>query len=288
MCSANTEGLIMHRSRGAIPPAAVNDVRASTGCAELTNFDARGSLVYAKGNVLTKMIMIGTARPLVLFSSFALAVTGCNRSADSKQGSTPPAESAQVPNPDAPIMLRGTVVSASANRLVLKSDTGVVTVTLAQPFHLYARAPSDLSQVKERSFIGVTTVKQPDGSERATEIHVFPEELRGMGEGSRMMAPDMSTGASRMTNGNVSASRMTNAMASQSRMSNGNVSRTNGSSLVVQYAGGSQNVTVLANTPVTELKIVSRDLAAGDQVAVLAKKAPDGSLTADKAISTAK
>jgi hypothetical protein len=238
--------------------------------------------------VLTKMIMIGTARPLVLFSSFALAVTGCNRSADSKQGSTPPAESAQVPNPGAPIMLRGTVVSASANRLVLKSDTGVVTVTLAQPFHLYARAPSDLSQVKERSFIGVTTVKQPDGSERATEIHVFPEELRGMGEGSRMMAPDMSTGASRMTNGNVSASRMTNGMVSQSRMSNGNVSRTNGSSLVVQYAGGSQNVTVLANTPVTELKIVSRDLAAGDQVAVLAKKAPDGSLTADKAISTAK
>src|SRR5450759_1661127 len=205
-----------------------------------------------------------------------------------KQGSTPPAESAQVPNPDAPIMLRGTVVSASANRLVLKSDTGVVTVTLAQPFHLYARAPSDLSQVKERSFIGVTTVKQPDGSERATEIHVFPEELRGMGEGSRMMAPNTSAAASRMTNGNVSMSRMMNGTASQSRMSNGNVSSTNGSSLVVQYAGGSQKVTVLANTPVTELKIVSRDLAAGGQVAVLAKKAPDGSLTADKAISTAK
>jgi hypothetical protein len=171
---------------------------------------------------------------------------------------------------------------------VLKSDTGAVTVTLKQPFHVYTRAPSDLSHVKESSFIGVTTVKQSDGSERATEIHVFPEELRGLGEGSRMMAPDTSRGPSRMTNGNVSASRMTNGTASQSRMSNGSVSSSNGSSLVVQYAGGSQTVTVPPNTPVTELKLTSKNLAAGDQVAVMAKKAPDGSLAADKAISTAK
>jgi len=238
--------------------------------------------------MLMKMLTIGAAKSLVLCSCLTLAVFACNRSADSNQDSTQAAQSGQALNPDAPIMLRGTVVSVSANQLVLKSDTGAVTVRLAQPFHLYARAPSDLSHVKQSSFIGVTTVKQPDGSERATEIHVFPEELRGVGEGSRMMAPDKSAGASRMTNGNVSASRMTNGTASQSRMSNGNVSSTNGSSLVVQYAGGSQSVTVPPNTPVTELKIAPRDLAVGDQVAVLAKKASDGSLTADKAISTAK
>lgn len=235
------------------------------------------------------MLTIGTARPLVLFSSFALAMMGCHRGADSAQDTTQTAQRAQASNPDAPILLRGTVVSASANKLVVKADTGVVTVTMAQPFHVYTRAPSDLAHVKESSFIGVTTVKQPDGSERATEIHVFPEELRGLGEGSRMMAPTTGGGTSgRMTNGSVSASRMTNGTASQSRMSNGSVSSTNGSSLVVQYAGGSQTVTVPSNIPVTELKIVSKNLAAGDQVAVLAKKAPDGSLTADKAISTAK
>jgi hypothetical protein len=66
------------------------------------------------------------------------------------------------------------------------------------------------------------------------------------------------------------------------------VSSTNGSSLVVQYAGGSQNVTVPPNTPVTELKLSSKTVAVGDQLAVLAKKAADGSLTADKAVSTAK
>ena len=93
-------------------------------------------LVYAERNVLTKRIIIGTARPLALFSALALAATGCSRGADSKEGSTPPAQSAQVPNPEAPIMLRGAVVSVSASKLVLKSDTGVVTVTLAQPFQL--------------------------------------------------------------------------------------------------------------------------------------------------------
>ena len=232
--------------------------------------------------------MTKTAQQLALCSSLALAAFACSPKADTTQDTTQVAQSAPTVNPDAPIMVRGTVASVSANQLVLKSDTGNVTVTVVQPFHLYVRAPSDFARVKESSFIGVTTVKQPDGSERATEIHVFPEELRGAGEGSRMMAPNTSAAASRMTNGNVSASRMTNGAVSQSRMSNGSVSSTSGSSLVVQYAGGSQNVTVPPNTPVTELKLASKSIAAGDQVAVLAKKAPDGSLTSDKAISTAK
>ncbi len=235
----------------------------------------------------TKTLMIGVARPLVLFSCLAFPATGCNRSANSSADTAQPAQSVQATtNPDSSITLRGAVVSVTTNQIVLKSDTGNVTVTVAQPFHLYTRAPSNLSQVKENSFIGVTTVKQADGSERATEIHIFPEALRGLGEGSRMMAPNAS--ASRMTNGNVSTSRMTNGTASQSRMSNGNVSSNKGTSLVVQYAGGSQSVSVPPNTPVTELKLASRGLAAGDQVAVVAKRSPDGSLTADKAISTAK
>lgn len=227
-------------------------------------------------------------KTMMLCSSVAIAAFACNRSADSNQDTTQAAQSAQTPSTDARVEVRGTVVSVSPNQLVIKSDTGTVTVNLTQPFHLYTRAPSDLAHVKENSFIGVTTLKQPDGSERATEIHVFPEELRGVGEGSRMMSPDTRANPSRMTNGNVSASRMTNGTASQSRMSNGNVSSTNGSSVVVQYAGGSQNVTVPPNTPVTELKPASKAIAAGDRVVVLATRAADGSLTADKAISTAR
>jgi hypothetical protein len=232
------------------------------------------------------MFIVKTAKSLALSSCLALAVFACNRTADSTQDSTRLSQNSVAPNADAPIMLRGTIVSVSANQLALKSDTGTVTVGLPAALRLYVRAPSDLSKVKDNSFIGVTTVHQPDGSERATEIHVFPEELRGVGEGSRMMGQDLAAGPSRMTNGNVSTSRMTNGTAAQSRMSNGSVTSTTGSSLVVQYAGGSQTVTVPPNTPVTELKLASRGVTAGDQVALLAKKAPDGSLTADKAIST--
>jgi hypothetical protein len=231
-------------------------------------------------------MLIRTAKPLVLSCLLALVVFACNRNADSTQDSTALSQSSVAPNPDAPIMLRGTIVSVSANQLALKSDTGTVTVGLPDPLKLYVRAPSDLSKVKDNTFIGVTTVHQPDGSERATEIHVFPEELRGVGEGSRMMGPDVAAAPNRMTNGKVSTSRMTNGTAAQSRMSNGSVSSTTGSSLVVEYAGGSQSVTVPPNTPVTELKLASRGVTPGDQVALLAKKAPDGSLTADKAIST--
>jgi hypothetical protein len=226
-------------------------------------------------------------KPLVLLSlSLPLVLSACNRSAESSADTAQVSQSGAAPSPNAPPMVRGSVVSASANQLVIKSDTGNVTLTLTQPVHFYARVPSSLANVKENTFIGVTTVRQADGSERATEIHIFPEELRGTGEGSRMMA--QSANPSRMTNGNVSASRMTNGTASQSRMSNGNVSSTNGSTLVVQYAGGSQTVTVPPNTPVTELKISSRKLAAGDRVAVMTTKGADGTLTADKVISTAR
>ena len=235
-----------------------------------------------------KIPPIGIAGPLVLFFPLIPVITACNRGASSTQDTTQVAQTTQTSNPNAPIMLRGTVAGVSGDQLTVKSDTGNVTVKLTQPFHFYSRVPSSLANVTENTFIGVTTVRQSDGSERATEIHIFPEELRGTGEGSRLMGRDTAAAASRMTNGKVSTSRMTNGTPTQSRMSNGNVSSTNGSTLVVQYAGGSQTVTVPPNTPVTELKIVSRNLAAGDRVAVMAKKAPDGTLMADKAISTAR
>jgi Domain of unknown function (DUF5666) len=234
------------------------------------------------------MLRLRIAAALASCAYLTVATAGCSSKADTSQDSTRTTQTTPTANADAPIMVRGTVVSVSPNQVVVRADTGTVTVALTQPFHFYARSASDLSKVTQNSFIGVTTVKQPDGSERATEIHIFPEELRGMGEGSRMMAGPAAGGGNRMTNGNVSTSRMTNGTASPSRMSNGNVSSTTGSSLVVQYAGGSQNVTVPPNTPVTELKLVSKPLAAGDKVAVVATKAADGTLTSNRAVSTAR
>src|SRR3954447_21433954 len=87
----------------------------------------------------------------VALSSLALslAAVGCNGSGDSKQDTAQVAQNPEAANPNAPILLRGTVTSVSANQIVLKSDTGSVTVAVTQPFHLYTRGPSDLAHVKE-------------------------------------------------------------------------------------------------------------------------------------------
>jgi Domain of unknown function (DUF5666) len=169
--------------------------------------------------------------------------------------------------------IRGTIASVSATQLVVTTDSGSKTVALAQPVAVYDRSASTLASVKDNTFIGVTTVKQPDGSERATEIHIFPEALRGLGEGSRLMA---------------SGSQMTNGSASPPRMSNGNVASSTGSTMVVQYASGSQNVTIPSNTPVTEIRATSKPLAAGETVVVLATKRGDGTLSANRVLLAGK
>ena len=171
-------------------------------------------------------------------------------------------------NPDGMISISGTVERDSAGELAIKPRTGsdVMTVKLIQPFHLYARVPGDLSHLKDTSFVGVTSVKQPDGTERASAIGILPDELRGVAEGSYMMNTPAGATPSRMTNGNVSASRMTNGTASQPRMSNGSVERTDESTLTVQYQGGVQKITVPADTPINEYQLTATKPVVGDRV----------------------
>lgn len=212
-------------------------------------------------------------------------IAACSSNSGAARADSASGQTASSGTADTAAMVRGTVTSLAATRLVIKADTGSVTVSVNRPLHVYDREPATLADVKDNTFVGVTSVKQPDGSEQATEIHIFPDELRGLGEGSHMMAPS-SGNAARMTNGAVSGSRMTNGAVSGSRMSNGNVASTNGSTIVVQYAGGSQTITVPAGTPVTQLKQISKPLAAGDQVVVLATRGADGALTGNRALLT--
>jgi hypothetical protein len=219
-----------------------------------------------------------------LFGLVALGLfgTACAQRQDTSATDTSVATSTAPTGSDTSAMVRGTVASASPTQVVVATPTGNVTVAVTPPLTIYSRQPATLADVKDNVFIGVTTVKQPDGSEQATEIHIFPEELRGLGEGSRMMnAGAAGNPGNRMTNGAVSQSRMTNGTAG-SRMSNGNVSNATGSTLDVQYAGGSQKVTVPPNTRVTQIKAVSKPLATGDQVVVPAKKNADGTLSTNR------
>jgi hypothetical protein len=183
-------------------------------------------------------------------------------------------------NPDGMISISGTVERASAGELAIKprTENDVVTVKLVQPFHLYARVPSDQSHLKDTSFVGVTSVKQPDGTERALAIGILPEELRGVGEGSYMMN----------TPAGATPSRMTNGAMSQSRMSNGIAKREDASTLTVQYGGGVQKITVPADTSVNEYQITATKPAVGDRVFLLARKASDGSLSSSVGVLSGK
>jgi len=189
-------------------------------------------------------------------------------------------------NPEGTISISGTVERAAADELAIKprKESDVITVKLVRPFHLYSRVPGDLAHLKDRSFVGVTSVKQPDGTERATAIGILPEELRGVAEGSYMMNTPAGATPSRMTNGNVSASRMTNGTASQSVISNGGVKGKDGSTLTVQYQGGVQTITVPPGTPVNEYQLTTAMPVVGDRVFLLARKAADGALDASTGV----
>ena len=187
-------------------------------------------------------------------------------------------------NPNGITLVRGTIVRVALDAFDIKTKDSVATLTLAQPFHLYTRAPSELSQVTDSTFVGVTTVKQPDGTEQATEVHIFPSELRGLGEGSYMMDQPAGATPSRMTNGSASPSPATNGSASASRMTNGSATHPDGSTLVVHYAGHARTLVVPSSTPVTVLQLTTDTLAVGSRAVVVARTGPNGTLTATAAV----
>ena len=184
--------------------------------------------------------------------------------------------------------VHGLVANVSGDMLTVTSQNNSVKIHLGNQLTVYTNRPSDLSHVTSNAFIGVTSVKQSDGSERATEIHIFPEELRGTGEGSFLISPNQAKSASgsRMTNGTVSTLKATNGSTSGSRMTNGTVSTKSGASTIsVQYGGGVQTISIPPNVAVTALTPISGKPKQGDNVFVLPKKQADGSLIATKIIS---
>jgi hypothetical protein len=184
--------------------------------------------------------------------------------------------------------VRGTVASVSDNELTVSSESGAVKIRLGNPLTVYGRTSSDLAHVTTKSFVGITSVKQPDGSERATEIHIFPDALRGVGEGSYMMNPDpaKSTSANRMTNGTVSKSTPAAGNPSKSRMTNGTVTTlAEGSTLSVQYGGGMETIVVPPDVHVTALAPTGDRLTPGQNVVALTKKQSDGSITTTAVIA---
>ena len=85
------------------------------------------------------------------------------------------------------VRVRGTIEAVDGPTLTIKSRDGQTTyhVKLADNVSIRGIVKASLADIKQNSFIGVTGMPQADGSQKAVEIHIFPEALRGTGEGHR-------------------------------------------------------------------------------------------------------
>jgi hypothetical protein len=175
--------------------------------------------------------------------------------------------------------IRGTLVSVSDTALTVSTAIGDVSVAVLPPLHVYSRVPANLSSVTAHTFVGVTSVAQPDGKQRATEIHIFPEALRGTGEGSSLMTQQAGGGGRRstMTNGTVEASPKAGGPP---RMTNGTIASQGAGTLTVQYRDSSQTITIPSGVEVSAIAPASAKLSSGAKVVVLAIKQPDGAMKA--------
>lgn len=164
-----------------------------------------------------------------------------------------------------PTRVRGTVEGVDGDTLAVKSRSGEeVKLHMADNMVVLGLTRIALSDIKVGSFIGTTTVPSSDGTPKAVEVHVFPENMRGTGEGSRPY--DLKPNSS-----------MTNATVSQSVVSN------DGHTLLVKYKDGEKKVEVAPDTPVvTYVPGDKSDLKAGAKVIAFMKKLPDGSLETDR------
>jgi hypothetical protein len=169
--------------------------------------------------------------------------------------------------------LEGTVVSATATSLVIKTSMGENTVSLARSTRFLGLSNSSLDKVTQGSFIGTTVVPQPNNTFVSTEVHIFAPSLRGTGEGFTKMD---NGGTHMMANSTVRTVAQSPHMMANStvRAVNSNGGR---KTITMVFPSGTKTITIPANTPVTYIEPGSKALLApGARILVLAVSNPSG------------
>jgi hypothetical protein len=139
------------------------------------------------------------------------------------------AASAQQPPP---VRIRGTIESVDGPMLMIKSREGTeLKVRMTDNVAVFGVAKTELSEIKPGSYIGVSAMPEPDGTQKALAVHIFPESQRGAAEGFRPW--DLRAG-----------STMTNATVAET------VGGTDGQNILVKYKDGEKKVVVPPGTPV--------------------------------------
>ena len=166
---------------------------------------------------------------------------------------------------DAPGMrigVRGEITGVSPDVLKVHVNTGEnVVIKLSPDTKVRAVTLANIEDIKPGSYIGSAAVPQEDGTLKALEVHVFPPELAGSGDGHRPF--DLVKGSS-MTNGSV-----------------GDLVVSNGRVLTVNYKGGQQKILVPEDVPIVNLVPGDRSLLkVGVKIVTFVTQSADGTLTA--------
>ena len=144
--------------------------------------------------------------------------------------------------------------------MVKNRDGAELKVTLAEKPQIAGIAKASLSDIKQGSFVGITGMPQPDGSQRALEVHIFPESMRGTGEGHY---PWDLRPQSTMTNANVDQL----------------VTAVDGRTLTLKYKDGEKKIFVPTDVPiVTYVPGDKSDLKVGAKVFIIGVKQSDGTV----------
>ncbi len=163
------------------------------------------------------------------------------------------------------VRVRGEITKVDGNTLSVKSRSGEnLTVKLAGPPRIAAMVKSSLADIKEGTFIGVSAMPQPDGTQKAYAIHVFMDSQKGV-VADRHSEWDSRPGST-MTNANVATT----------------VSGNDGQNLLVKYKDGEKKVVIPAGIPIAKyVPGTADDLKVGSKVFVgAAAKQADGTLLA--------
>jgi hypothetical protein len=167
-----------------------------------------------------------------------------------------------------PVTVRGKISAVDKQSLKVKTSAGEVMVRLPDKVTVGGVEGAKLSDISAGNYVGTTAVKQPDGSLKALDVHIFPESGRGAGEGHYPW--DLQPGST-MTNANVE------------KVQPRTVAKVQGQQLTLKYKDGEQKVFIPPGTPVVKNVPGDRSLLKiGTGVYVAAVRGEDGTLTANR------
>lgn len=165
----------------------------------------------------------------------------------------------------APVRVRGEITKVEGTTLSVKLRSGEsATVKLAEPLRISAMVKSSLADIKEGTFIGVSAMPQPDGTQKAYAVHIFMDSQKGV-VADRHSEWDSRPGST-MTNANVATT----------------VTGKDGQDLLVKYKDGEKKVNIPPGAVIAKyVPGTAADLKVGAKIFVgAAKKEADGTLTA--------